>query len=356
MLRVHEAADGLLARVRLPGGLLSAPQLTLLADASREIGDGRLELTSRGNVQVRGMDAAGAERLGERLSGAGLLPSAEHERARNIVASPLAGIDRVGDLTGIVRALDAALVDAAPLASLSGRFLFAIDDGRGDVAALRPDLLAVVPSGGAFGAWVEGVRCRADEVPQLLVRAASMFVAERDRVGADAWHVDDLPGVRTAIRADLGSLDPARPGPVRGDAPRLGAVRRQDGGAALVLAPLLGRLTGDQSYWLAARSSEVRMTPWRSVVVPSAPSDDPGAVGLLTDPSSRWAKVSACAGRPRCASALADVQADARADVVARWAGRRVHWSGCERRCGRTPDVEVDVVATSDGYRIEHPR
>jgi precorrin-3B synthase len=62
--------------------------------------------------------------------------------------------------------------------------------------------------------------------------------------------------------------------------------------------------------------------------------------------------VTACAGRPGCAKALADVQSDARA-ALDRWPGRAVHWSGCERRCGRSTRTEVDVVATGSGYRIE---
>ena len=54
-LQTHPAADGALARVRVPGGLLTAAQLRVLAAAARQIGDGHLELTSRGNVQLRGL-------------------------------------------------------------------------------------------------------------------------------------------------------------------------------------------------------------------------------------------------------------------------------------------------------------
>jgi precorrin-3B synthase len=96
----------------------------------------------------------------------------------------------------------------------------------------------------------------------------------------------------------------------------------------------------------------LRITPWRSVVIPDADSAArPEAVGLISDPGSPWLGVTACAGRPRCRQALADVQADAAA-ALDRFAGRRVHWAGCGRRCGRSSDVEVDVVATNEGYAI----
>ena len=61
--------------------------------------------------------------------------------------------------------------------------------------------------------------------------------------------------------------------------------------------------------------------------------------------------MSACTGRPGCASALADVRADALAGVPSS-AGLPVHWSGCARRCGRPAGSVVDVIAAEDGYRV----
>ena len=52
-LQVHQAADGALVRVRLPGGSITSAQLATLSGVSSEFGSGTLELTARGNVQVR---------------------------------------------------------------------------------------------------------------------------------------------------------------------------------------------------------------------------------------------------------------------------------------------------------------
>ncbi|MFD0473349.1 hypothetical protein ACFQ0B_37660 [Nonomuraea thailandensis] len=93
-LQVHEAADGPLARVRLPGGAASAAQLHALADCAETFGSGVIELTSRANVQVRGLHSPAA--FAQHLAAAGLLPSAGHERVRNIVASPLSGRGTAG--------------------------------------------------------------------------------------------------------------------------------------------------------------------------------------------------------------------------------------------------------------------
>ena len=52
-LQVHQAADGALVRIRLPGGMITAAQLAALARVARRFGSPALELTSRGNVQIR---------------------------------------------------------------------------------------------------------------------------------------------------------------------------------------------------------------------------------------------------------------------------------------------------------------
>jgi precorrin-3B synthase len=125
----------------------------------------------------------------------------------------------------------------------------------------------------------------------------------------------------------------------------------------VLLAPL-GRLTTAQLTWLADQVTArlARITPWRSVVLPDLP--DAGAVlrdaaglGFGVDTGSPWLRVTACAGRPGCASALADVQADA-AGFAARWPERIVHVSGCARHCGRPAATQVDVTATSEGYQV----
>src|SRR6201996_1908258 len=88
-LQVHQAADGALVRIRLPGGMITAAQLTMLSGVSRRFGSGTMELTSRGNVQLRGI--TDVTTAAEAIANAGLLPSTTHERVRNIVASPLSG-------------------------------------------------------------------------------------------------------------------------------------------------------------------------------------------------------------------------------------------------------------------------
>jgi precorrin-3B synthase len=382
-LRLAEAADGYLARVRLPGGFVTGEQLRVLADLAAELGDGRVELTSRGNVQLRGLAADAAEPLTTALTSAGLLPSLDHDRVRNILATPLAGLDGLGsgrDLAAIVAALDAELCARPRLTELSGRFLFAVDDGRGDVAGLGADVVAVVSADGTVvnGLAVNEPVLDPGAVVAVMLGVAEAFLDERAAAGSAAWRIADLPAgagrVRAAVAQRFGlAPGPERPVPVTGTRP-VGLVRcpaRAGGGvepgsvtphdldldSVVLLAPL-GRLTAAQVTWLAARAAgrPARITPWRSVVLPGQRDPDQAlreaaGLGFGVDESSPWLRVTACAGRPGCASALADVQADA-AGFAARWPGRIVHVSGCGRHCGRPAATEIDVTATSEGYQI----
>jgi precorrin-3B synthase len=369
-LRLIEAADGHLARVRLPGGLVTAAQLRTLARLAGDLGDGRVELTSRGNVQLRALPADAAVRLTDKLSAAGLLPSLDHDRVRNVLASPLAGIDDGTDLAPVVMALDEGLCARPRLAGLSGRFLFAIDDGRGDVAGLGADVVATVRRGDAVvnGLSVPGnasPAAVANAIVDAILACAEAFLDLRAELGSTAWRIADLPGgverVRDAVAGRLG-LTPASSASVPAGSPArpVGVV----GDNSVVLLAPLGRLTAAHLNWLADHLTgrPARITPWRSVVLPGpaepASATDAAAtlreaagLGFGTDERSSWLRVTACAGRPGCASALADVQADA-AGFAARWPGRIVHVSGCSRHCGRPTATGIDVTATNEGYEI----
>ncbi|SFO98547.1 precorrin-3B synthase [Amycolatopsis arida] len=371
----HDAADGAVARIRLPGGVLTAAQLRVLAGCAADLGDGTAHLTSRGNVQLRGLDRAEPE-LVRRLSAAGLLPAPGHERVRNILGSPASGLDGgeaagLLDVRPLVRQLDAALCARPELARLPGRFLFALDDGRGDVAGEDPDVAWQAVTGREFadpndagfdrrnstgpdGSGPEGalllagadtgLRVPAAAAVDALLGVAAAFTATR---GA-AWRVRELPdtGALLVAAAPLGRRAeparlPRRAGPPVGVHPGFACV-----------APVLGELAATTLRGLADRSSAgVVVTPWRTLLLPGV-TTPPDLPGLVTDPADPAPGVSACVGRPGCPKSRADVRADARRLLPVLPPGHRVHLAGCERRCGRPRGPHVDVLAADGGYRV----
>lgn len=374
-LRLHRADDGALARVRVPGGVLAADQVDGLRELAGRLGDGELYLTSRGNVQLRGLGAECGGELASRMHEMGLLPSERHERVRNVVASPLSGLDGrgEGDVRPWLTALDALVCASEAAAGLSGRFLFALDDGRGDVDALGADVTLRARADGdaelRIGALESVALIPADEAPRAALLAATVFLSMA--AGSGAWRVAELPGgpgplFDAVVRRWGAAGRPVALGTVPvpdGAPPALGVVAGPGNTDALSVGLPLGRADGVR--WRAltdlARdhgAGELRLTPWRGVVVPgvrreraSEALDALEAVGLVTGDRSPWTGAGACIGRPGCAKSLADVRGDAASALRGAPSvdALPVYWSGCERRCGHPRGAWVDVVAGPDG-------
>jgi precorrin-3B synthase len=336
--------------------------LAALGDWSGELGNGRMELTGRGNLQLRGLRPGTETELAVRLGAYGLLPSPAHDRARNVVASPLSGRDGHGawDVRPLVGELDRRLCADPGLAELPGRFLFALDDGRGDVAGLGADATLLARPDGRAALLLAGLDTGLRPVPRDAVGELLAVAREFLRVRADerVWRVAELPGGPLSLVAGLSPAPGPLGAPERIGRGPVGRFAQLDGRVALGVGLPLGELDPDRCRLLASCAvTEIVLTPWRGVVLPDL---DPAAIpdaaarlagaGLLVDADAPLLAVTACTGRPGCGKALADVRADALAAVPT---GQTVHWSGCARRCGRPAGADViDIVAEAGGYRV----
>lgn len=146
--RPWPAEDGMLVRLRLIGGRLGVSTLRALVKVAETYGDGRVRLTSRANLQLRGFPGTDGQLDSDAmaaLKATGLLPSDSHELVRNIMVSPQTGLaGGRANLRPIATQLDEALVADPSLAGLPGKFLFVLDDGRGDLMEQTQDLGLVV--------------------------------------------------------------------------------------------------------------------------------------------------------------------------------------------------------------------
>lgn len=271
-LRPWPADDGLLVRLRLVGGRLTARSLRALLAVAERYGDGRIHLTSRANLQLRGLPCDHGALAPDALTAieaTGLLPSRSHELVRNVMVSPQTGLaGGRADLRPVAGALDAALVAEPRLAALPGRFLFVLDDGRGDLVE-RPGDLGVAALTDGFGqlrvgdAW--GPVVPLPQAAARLARLALDFLATRGVGASAAWHVRELP---TAL-VPPADPDPRLPRPVGalpyGDVPGGRHVAAPGG----VLTPdLVRRLVGEGPADL-----DLIVTPWRGVLVPTIRED-----------------------------------------------------------------------------------
>lgn len=251
--RPWAADDGLLVRLRLVGGRISRASLLALVDAAEQFGDGRVHLTGRANLQVRafpGTDGRLDDDAYAALEATGLLPTRTHELVRNIMVSPQSGLaGGRADLRPVAAELDRLVCASPALAGLPGRFLFVLDDGRGDLVDRTCDLGLVALDEHTAQLrvgdhWGEVVASEA--APAVIVDLAHDFLARR----GTAWHVAELAEPLTPPHGRDERV-PAPSGPLP-YGPRHIAV--PDG----LDRPLLAELT----------APELVVTPWRGVLIP----------------------------------------------------------------------------------------
>jgi precorrin-3B synthase len=354
MLTLHPARDGDVARIRLPGGYVTSRLWSAIAELACEFGDGNVDITARGNVQVRGLPPGAAAALASRAAQAGLLPSGPHDRARNITASPLSGLGGRPPLRGLVQQLDAAIVADPKLAALPGRFVFAVDDGTGGAALDRCDI-GLRRSGRQTELLIAGrsagILLPASAAVTAVIAAARAAVALG--VGASVARIRDLPGGGAAMASVMGGVvGPASP--PDGGRLSLGAVSLARRDVVVAGAPL-GRLTAAQmtvTGSLLRRADVLRLAAAGRIVIPLAVSTAAAAArlagaGLLTNDEDMMSGVSACSGMA-CSRSVADVRALARP-----LPGRPLtHWAGCARGCGAPADADLIVATGPDSFLI----
>jgi precorrin-3B synthase len=257
-----------------------------------------------------------------------------------------------------VTELDIAIQADPDLARLPGRFLFGIDDGRGDISGLGADVGAhVLPDGVALllAGRDTGIRIPPDGVVAALITVARRFAETRGK----SWRIAELEDP-SALVSDFDATAPAGttfPPVLR---PPVGWIAQEDDRVALGAAIPLGVLAARQAEFVAAIDAPVVITPWRSLLVcdlPDGVADTSlrvlAPMGLVFDENSPWLDISACVGSPGCEKSQADVRGEATRVVKEEDAplpSGHVHYVGCERACGSPPTGQV-FVATAEGFR-----
>ncbi|MGI8502352.1 MAG: precorrin-3B synthase [Hassallia sp.] len=125
------ARDGILSRIRIPGGIINTQQGRAIAEFAKLFGEGYVHVTNRANLQIRKIQGITPEVL-TKLQKVGLAATlTEIDHLRNIMASPTAGIDSLEliDTRCLVRELDAYICGHPELKGLSAKFSVAFDGG-----------------------------------------------------------------------------------------------------------------------------------------------------------------------------------------------------------------------------------
>lgn len=349
-----ESGDGLLVRVRPHLGQLEAKQALGLAAAAQRHGNGVIDLTSRANLQIRGVSEDSHTALLHDLDALGLLdPSPLLESRRNLVVTPTW---QEGDETvRIAEDLTARLRD---LPELPPKFGFAIDVGpqprlgatSADIRVERaaPDQTTstaplIVRADGAH----HGQPVTADRAVTAIIALAHWFVdSGGTAAGRMARHLlsTPLPDAFALCPAAV-SAPPLEPGPVDLEAERTISAY----GAAFGQIPTQAL----EELLRKSDAKSLRVTPWRLFLLQAA---RPVQVSPFIHKSGTpLMNVDACPGAPACASATVDTRALAAA-LAANFATLRgdakLHVSGCAKGCARPKAAAVTLVGRDGAFDL----
>ncbi|WP_292742871.1 precorrin-3B synthase [Nostoc sp. NMS4] len=126
------AADGILSRIRIPGGIISSQQCCAIADIAEQHGGGYIDVTNRANLQVREIRTGINAEVLKYLQNMGLgSDNTVVDQIRNIMTSPTAGIDpqELIDTRPFVEGWDNYIAAHPALSGLSAKFSVCFDGG-----------------------------------------------------------------------------------------------------------------------------------------------------------------------------------------------------------------------------------
>jgi precorrin-3B synthase len=364
--------DGLLVRF-LPTDAITLDAVVALCAAARTHGNGTIEITARGSLQVRGLSARSAPAFASAVRALDIAAS----EGVSVITDPLADDPEVlVDTVVLATKVRAAIADAG--VALAAKNSVVIDGGgRIHLDALAADvrLRATGPAqaprfcvsvGGDAGCAIALGSVLPRDAAEIVVALLGVIAAQ----GANARAADILRrGGARSFRAVLSAeVESASPLPPRLVAEVIGRHPLRDGTFALGLALAFGHIHVDALAQLvrsdAARGVRgLRLAPDRALLLLGLTHPDAAGLeaeaerlGFIVRADDPRRRLVACAGKPACASGLIAARAlageiaphlPASADIV--------HISGCAKGCAHPRPAALTVVGTDRGCGlIEH--
>ena len=371
-----QTGDGLLVRL-LPIGTIPLAAFTELCAAARRFGNGIVEITARGSIQVRGLDVASAPRFAAAVAALGI--AAEDGVA--VHTNPLAGLDpdEIFDAGNLAADLRRALAERALAVKLAPKVSVAIDGG----GALNLDRLsadvrlraAMVNGEAVYRVSIGGDGMSAATLgfvaPANGAESAIRLLDVLARRGCNARARDTIAAegsaaFRSAVADLLIGESSSCAAPRPGEA--IGTHQLLDGSLACGVGLAFGHADASSLECLieaadAFGASGLIAAPGRALI----------AVGLLRDAVPEFATaaerlgfiictddprrhVIACAGAPFCASAhlAARTIAPSIAKTAAQFLDKSfsIHVSGCAKGCAHPAPAALTVVGTPQGCAL----
>ncbi|MFQ3453955.1 precorrin-3B synthase [Bradyrhizobium sp. UFLA06-06] len=343
-LRPMLSGDGLVVRIRPRAGRLDAAQGAGIAELAARYGNGLIDLTSRANLQIRGVSDEAYPSLVDGLAELGLLDTDSNTEAqRNILVTPFwTAADETRSL-----ATELEQVLASSSLDLPTKFGFAIDDGDARMlTSASADVRIERDRGGGLLVRADGAQrglsVTRSEAVQAALALAEWFVASGGVRGEKKRMAAHLAGGASVPETLRGDVEPV----ARSADPAPGLYPT---GAMVGVA--FGQMPHQTLSDLAGSAPALRVTPWRMMLVEGM-REMPHGADLVTDAGDPRLRVVACSGAPRCGEAHADTRVLASALARHIPPDARLHVSGCAKGCAHSGSADVTLVATNDGFDL----
>lgn len=345
--------DGLLARIRVADRILTPRQLAAIGHLAAQYGNGMLEVTARGNLQVRGLRPQTAAPF----AGA-VLDLLRIETGLVVDTSPISGLDarEIAD----PGPLAAAIMDGArPFEDRLGPKVSVVIDGGGQVplSSLKADIRLAAVDEQHWAVTLGGGR------PQIMDRtgaiaAALSLLGALAAIGPESRAIDLFPAPADGHDNQAFDVDSRQPSVWQqpGTSTRL---ELRQGQTALVALPFgSARSTDLTSLSQAAENAGVpvvRLAPNHVLLFDQATDAfmlQAARLGFITQAGDPRRRISACIGNQGCASGhmAARVIAAQLAETLPD--GHTLHVSGCAKGCAHPRRAKVTLVGRPDGIGL----
>jgi ferredoxin-nitrite reductase len=382
-------------RIRMPNGFVRSDQLHTIAELSRRLGNGVLDITTRQQIELRGFVLDSIPAIWEKLQGVDLRTlQTGIDNVRNINGCALAGLTphELFDASPVLHDLDRIIVGRKgnpEFTNLPRKFNITVTGCLDNCTHNESQDIALVPAkkgerlgfnvlvGGKMGSGGFTIASHLNvfvEIYQAAAAVVELIKIFRDHGPREArskcrfafliqkW---GLPRLRAELTARMGYELAFRGRDMRSShhADYIGLTsQKQPGLVAVGLCVPTGRVNPEQLAELARLADvygrgEIRLTTGQNAVIPHVPADhvtkllrEPLLQELSPRPSPFLRGLVACVGTDYCNLALIETKSRAAAlsEALHQKLGSRgnpltIHWSGCPAGCGNHEAADVGL-------------
>ena len=383
-------------RLRFANGFMSAMQLRMIGEISRDFGKSFADITTRQQMQLREFKINDVPEIWQRLRAVDLISlQTGMDNIRGVIGCPVAGLtpNELFDASPVSRQFTQMFIGNKAFTDLPRKFNVTITACKEACTHAEAQDLALTPAlkeidGDALQGFNVAVGGKLGSGGFRMASPLNLFVKPEEAAAVcshivmifrdhgarelrtkarlafliEDWGVEKFRNeLERRVDRPLASAGKDQRTPKHTD--HVGVFRQRQAGLNYVgLAVPVGRMTSEQMLWLADLaetygSGGLRLTVGQNVIIADVPdskigelTDEPVLQQLRYDPSEVMRGLVSCTGMDFCHFALIDTKgwalktARALETKLGKTQPLRMHWSGCPASCGNHTVADIGLL------------